>query len=70
PKDPTGGYPSRRGMGCRRRSRRHLGRPSKPIRLLLTCLIMPIPSDKSSQISISQQDVEGEIDSSDDGMPP
>ncbi|CAN7103083.1 unnamed protein product, partial [Brassica rapa subsp. narinosa] len=35
-----------------------------------TCMIKPVPSDESSQISISQQDVEGEIDSSDDGMPP
>ena len=33
-------------------------------------MIKPVPSDESSQISISQQDVEGEIDSSDDGMPP
>ncbi|XP_013610940.1 PREDICTED: uncharacterized protein LOC106317718, partial [Brassica oleracea var. oleracea] len=30
----------------------------------------PVPADESSQIPMAQQDVDGEIDSSDDGMPP
>ncbi|KAL0834796.1 hypothetical protein Bca101_086685 [Brassica carinata] len=29
-----------------------------------------VPADESSQIPMAQQDVDGEIDSSDDGMPP
>ncbi|KAH0857972.1 hypothetical protein HID58_086233 [Brassica napus] len=30
----------------------------------------PVPADEISQIPMAQQDVDGEIDSSDDGMPP
>ncbi|KAG2248230.1 hypothetical protein Bca52824_087858 [Brassica carinata] len=30
----------------------------------------PVPADESSQIPMAQQDVDGEIDSSDDSMPP
>ncbi|KAF3598400.1 hypothetical protein F2Q69_00033868 [Brassica cretica] len=32
--------------------------------------VKPVPADESSQIPMAQQDVDGEIDSSDDSMPP
>ncbi|WZZ40331.1 hypothetical protein YC2023_036590 [Brassica napus] len=72
PKMQSVGYTSRRGMGYRRRSRRHMGRttlfPAKFHEGMWIRREIFSVADESSQIPIALGD--GEIGSSDDGMPP